>query len=300
MLRCPNGHDVGLGPGGFCPTCGTRLVEGPDGDTPWAGEPTVMSTPPVAEPTVAMAVPVPPAPVLVAGPPVVAGPLGGPGGGGGPGIPPGPPGEPGGGPPPWVVPAIVGVGLLVLLIVLALVLVNRGKSTKLQTVATTSTAVPTTQATTTSSTRPVTSTTRPLTTTTVSASTTVAPGGQIVTLSQAESVVQSQGYTPANSDGFTNDNRLKVILGTATGSADGYQQRAFFFADGRYLGNDSKDPSAGVTLSDQTNDTVTLQYAIYAPGDPLASPSQPSQTARFRYDGSRLTTLVPVPSHRNP
>jgi hypothetical protein len=133
----------------------------------------------------------------------------------------------------------------------------------------------------------------------VSSSTTAA-GGQIVTLSQAEAVVQAQGYTPVNSDGFTNDNRLKVILATATGSADGYQQLAFFFADGRYLGNDSKDPSAGISLSDQTNDTVTLQYAVYAPGDPLSAPSQPSQTARFRYDGSRLTTLDPLPAHRTP
>ncbi len=195
-------------------------------------------------------------------------------------------------------PAVVSTVLLVLLVVLVAVLANRGKSTSLQSVTTTSTEVPTTQPTTTSSTRPTT-TTRPVTTT-ATPSTTAPAGDQIVTLSQAESLVHSQGYATANSDGFTNDNVLKVILATATGSADGYQKRAFFFADSRYLGNDTKDPSAGISLSDQTNDTVTLQYAIYAPGDPLGSPSQPPQSVRFRYDGTKLTALDPIPGHRSP
>ena len=46
---------------------------------------------------------------------------------------------------------------------------------------------------------------------------------------------------------------LRVLVGTRTGSSDGYGQQAFFFVDGRYIGTDAKEPSATVKVLSQSD-----------------------------------------------
>ena len=64
-----------------------------------------------------------------------------------------------------------------------------------------------------------------------------------------------------------------MLIGTQTGSSDGYGQQAFFFVDGRFIGTDTKQPSATVKVLGQGDTEVTLAYPLYRSGDPLCSPS---------------------------
>jgi hypothetical protein len=86
-----------------------------------------------------------------------------------------------------------------------------------------------------------------------------------------------------------------VLLGVANGSASGADQRAFFFDGERYLGTDTKDPSAHVAFVGQTGDTVTLRYTLYRASDPLCCPGAGARDVRFRWNGSKLEPLDLIP-----
>ena len=88
---------------------------------------------------------------------------------------------------------------------------------------------------------------------------------------------------------------LRVLVGTRTGSSDGYGQQAFFFVDGHYLGTDTSQPSASVKVVGQSDTEVTLAYPLYKAGDPLSKPSG-EKTVRFQLNNGRLVALDPIPS----
>lgn len=115
-------------------------------------------------------------------------------------------------------------------------------------------------------------------------------------LQSAVERVKTEGYTVGDTSTYSENQLLRVLIGTATGSADGYKKYAFFFARDKYLGPDTFYPSAGVSLAWQTNDTLALSYALYRPGDPLCCPAGGSAVVRFRWDGSRIVPLDIIPS----
>ncbi|SNQ49476.1 hypothetical protein FRACA_3370001 [Frankia canadensis] len=88
-----------------------------------------------------------------------------------------------------------------------------------------------------------------------------------------------------------------MVIGTGQPAADNTpRQLAFVFADGRYRGTDTKDPSAHVALRNQRNDhEVTLRYDTYNPQDPIGSPSGHADV-RFRWTGTNFSTLDPIPT----
>ena len=72
------------------------------------------------------------------------------------------------------------------------------------------------------------------------------------------------GYTPNDTSQYHPNQTLRVLVGTRTGSGDGYGQQAFFFVDGRYIGTDTSQPSATREGRDRQGDTeVTLAYPLY-------------------------------------
>jgi hypothetical protein len=125
--------------------------------------------------------------------------------------------------------------------------------------------------------------------------TTVAPPPPAGTRSQAAARVRAEGYVPDDPSQYRDGQTLRVLVATKKGSGDGYAKRAFFFVDGRYIGTDTSDDSAGIRVEGQSDTTVTLAYAIYGSKDPLCCPGA---TARVRYEwnGSRLVPLDPIPS----
>jgi hypothetical protein len=114
-------------------------------------------------------------------------------------------------------------------------------------------------------------------------------------LEEAESAIQARGYTAQETSQYHPDQTLRVLVGTRTGSGDGYGQQAFFFVDGRYLGTDTKEPSATIRVISQSDTEVTLAYALYRPGDPLSSPGGGQATVSFALNDGKLTALDPIP-----
>jgi hypothetical protein len=114
-------------------------------------------------------------------------------------------------------------------------------------------------------------------------------------LDEAVAVLKGRGYTPNETAQYHADQTLRVLVGTRTGSSDGYGQQAFFFVDGRYIGTDTKEASATVTVVSQGETEVTLAYPLYRKSDPLSSPSGGRATVRFQLDNGKLTALDPIP-----
>ncbi|HEX5853789.1 MAG TPA: LppP/LprE family lipoprotein [Solirubrobacteraceae bacterium] len=115
----------------------------------------------------------------------------------------------------------------------------------------------------------------------------------------AAELVRRHGYTPNSTSEYHPEQTLRVLVGTRTGSADGYGQRAFFFVGGRYIGTDTKEPSATVKVLSQGDTEVTLSYSLYRDGDPLSSPSGGHASVRFELNDGRLTPLGTIPPARS-
>jgi hypothetical protein len=111
----------------------------------------------------------------------------------------------------------------------------------------------------------------------------------------AVGVLRARGYTPNDSSEYHPNQTLRVLVGTRTGSGDGYGQQAFFFLGGRYIGTDTKLPSAKVKVVSQGDTEVTLAYPLYRKGDPLSSPSGGQRTVSFQLDNGKLTPLGSIP-----
>jgi hypothetical protein len=114
-------------------------------------------------------------------------------------------------------------------------------------------------------------------------------------LSEAESVLKARGYTANETSQYHPNQTLRVLVGTSTASGEGPAQQAFFFVDGRYIGTDTKLPSASVTVLSQSDTEVALGYPLYRPGDPASSPSGGQAIVHFQLDNGKLTPLGQIP-----
>jgi hypothetical protein len=113
--------------------------------------------------------------------------------------------------------------------------------------------------------------------------------------SGAAALVRSHGYTPNNTAEYHPSQTLRVLVGTRTGSGDGYGQQAFFFIDGHYLGTDAKEASASVRVVSQGDTEVVLAYPLYRRKDPLCCPGGGQATVHFQLNNGRLTPLGTIP-----
>jgi hypothetical protein len=188
-----------------------------------------------------------------------------------------------------------------------LLLASCGSSTKTVTVSSappvsqpsTSTQAKTTSSATTSTTTPARTSTEGATGTTTTRS---APEPaftkttqQAEGLSAAAALVRARGFTPNDTSDYHEGQALRVLIGTRTGSGDGYGQQAFFFVNGRYIGTDSKLPSATVKVVSQGDTEVTLAYPLYRKGDPLSSPSGGQAHVSFQLNNGKLVPLGTIP-----
>jgi len=114
-------------------------------------------------------------------------------------------------------------------------------------------------------------------------------------LPAALAVVRAHGYTATDTSDYHSNQTLRVLIGTGTNSNDGYNKQAFFFVDGRYIGTDSSQPSAIVSVASQGDTEVTLAYALYRPNNPLCCPGGGQATVRFQLNNGQLTPLDPIP-----
>lgn len=108
-------------------------------------------------------------------------------------------------------------------------------------------------------------------------------------------MVREHGYVVKDTSDYHPDQTLRVLIGTGAHSNDGYDQRAFFFIDGRYIGTDSSTPSAQVSVVSQGDTEVTLGYAMYRLHDPLCCPSGGQAKVTFQLNNGQLAPLSPIP-----
>lgn len=120
-------------------------------------------------------------------------------------------------------------------------------------------------------------------------------GGSSEGAAAAAAAVRAHGYTPDNAAEYHPNQTLGVLVGTRTGSGDGYGQQAFFFVNGRYIGTDAKEPSASVKVVSQSDTEVALAYPLYRSSDPLCCPSGGQTVVHFQLNNGRLQPLQPIP-----
>jgi hypothetical protein len=111
----------------------------------------------------------------------------------------------------------------------------------------------------------------------------------------AAALVRSKGFTPNHSSDYHSNQALRVLVATRTGSGDGYAQQAFFFVNGRYIGTDTREPSATLRVVSQSDTEMTLAYPLYRTNDPLCCPGGGQAKVRFQLNNGRLTALDPIP-----
>jgi hypothetical protein len=114
-------------------------------------------------------------------------------------------------------------------------------------------------------------------------------------LASAVAAVKARGYTPNDTSQYHPNQTLRVLVGTRTGSGDGYNQQAFFFVGGKYLGTDSSAPSATLAVANQGDTEVTLAYPNYRAGDPLCCPGGGQSSVTFALNNGKLAPLTPIP-----
>ena len=114
-------------------------------------------------------------------------------------------------------------------------------------------------------------------------------------LGAATAVLRARGFTPTDTSVYHSNQALRVLIGARSGSSDGYGQQAFFFVNGRYIGTDSKVPSATVSVVSQSDTEVTLSYPLYRKGDALTSPSGGQAKVRFQLNNGQLAPLGEIP-----
>jgi LppP/LprE lipoprotein len=165
---------------------------------------------------------------------------------------------------------------------------------------TTTTTPPTRTSSTTATTAPTTTTapsesggtSSPSTTRTAPTPAFVHTEGGSASASSAAAVVREHGFTPNDTSEYHPNQTLRVLIGTRTGSAEQSEEQAFFFVDERYIGTDSKQPSAQIHVVNQSDTEVTLAYSLSSPSGAPAGQAD----VRFQLDNGQLTPLDPIPS----
>jgi LppP/LprE lipoprotein len=114
-------------------------------------------------------------------------------------------------------------------------------------------------------------------------------------LEGALGVLREHGYEAKQTAEYHPGQTLRVLIGTGAGSNDGYDKRAFFFLDGKYIGTDTTTPSAQVSVVEQGDTEVTLAYALYRPHDALCCPSGGQAKVTYRLNDGKLAPTGPIP-----
>lgn len=122
-----------------------------------------------------------------------------------------------------------------------------------------------------------------------------AAGTKDPALRQALSFIHRGGcaYAPATSM-WMRDWNFNALSGPCR-SADGYDQRAWFFVRGRFVGNDAPTPSREVIGLWRDGNTIAFLYVLYRRWDANCCPTGGGKVVRFRWNGHQVVRLDRLP-----
>jgi hypothetical protein len=110
--------------------------------------------------------------------------------------------------------------------------------------------------------------------------------------SAAIAVLRSEGYRPVRLRDYAPANVLRVLVGRGEAG-----ERAFFFAGGRFIGNDAADDSERIRVARAGKRSVALTYRLFKPGDDPCCPKGGTARVVFRWDGGQLAPQTAVPPY---
>ncbi|HEX5147332.1 MAG TPA: LppP/LprE family lipoprotein [Conexibacter sp.] len=116
-----------------------------------------------------------------------------------------------------------------------------------------------------------------------------------LSLQTAEQTLSARGYAPLGERDWRPDQPLKVLLGVSR-SASPRAELAFFFVGDRFIGTDTKDPSAQLQVAAQGGDAVTIAYGLYRPSDSIDDPTAGTAQVTYRWNGGSLVPQGAIPS----
>ncbi len=116
-------------------------------------------------------------------------------------------------------------------------------------------------------------------------------------LPKALAVVKALGYTPYASTMkyWDPDYPINVVIASESDKADGYTNRAFFFAGDTFIGNDDSTASRSVGVFDRSLATITLRYVLYLPNDPDCCATGGHADVTFQWNGYVLNNNQAIP-----
>jgi hypothetical protein len=134
----------------------------------------------------------------------------------------------------------------------------------------------------------------------VTTPTNVPPPAQVAA---AVAAVEQLGFTPIDTTDIEGPpaGGLHVIIAESTAPPHD-RQWAFFFMDGRFVGNDLPEPSASIQFAWRSADTIALAYAVYRPDDRPCCPTGGAMNVRYHWvrleleEIEKIEALDPVPS----
>ena len=107
--------------------------------------------------------------------------------------------------------------------------------------------------------------------------------------------VRAAGYEPVELADYRPGQTLRVLVGRPReGTTPGL--KAFFFARGRYLGNDALSSSMELEVGRQRAREITLVYGLFVAGDRPCCPSGGEAEVRFRWTGDELEPRDEIPA----
>ena len=107
----------------------------------------------------------------------------------------------------------------------------------------------------------------------------------------AVATLTEQGFTPVRLADWRPENHLRVLIGRDEAGAE----RAFFFVNRRFVGNDDAAASASVKVAEASENGVTLTYRLFGPTDEACCPKGQRVRVAFRWEDGTLSPAATVP-----
>ncbi len=124
-----------------------------------------------------------------------------------------------------------------------------------------------------------------------------APAGKSSDLARAEAFVDRQcpaGEREISTQGWVREFGFNALYGNCR-AGDGGDEHVWFFDHGRFVGTDAPNSSHYIVETWRDDKTIAFLYVLYRPSDPACCPAGGGMSVRFRWNGTRVIRMDPLP-----